>query len=187
MRKTFTALFVVLLAAAVGCGGGTSGTGGFTTGLERERTIETLTPSEIAGTCAKFSSRARETFSNDLVCPGLAAIGASAYPENEQVQACNEIETVCREDSNEDGGLQTCRLTNAVSGCRITVETLDRCLADFFDETENSLGRLSCGSEPDQEALDNASYILFKGFPRSESCELLSQQCPDFLDKLRED
>lgn len=186
LRLAFSLFCIGLLP---GCGGGSSGTGSYASGIDTTRTINTLDQKDINGICQRYEDYAKKLISSDQFCT-LAGILFSnldqSVPPNERIAQCEELKNQCVDSSKNPDPEDTepscpVALSAALQECGGTVGELDLCLNDEFIALDSFFNSLSCNvaADPNSIKAPQVSDI--------QSCAALEKKCPKLFQNKNED
>ncbi len=197
MRSFVRSFGIGLFAATmvVGCGGGSSATGAFTTGLEKTAPISSISAQGREQICSRASDWLHSATTRTEICTFFGVVfGDSEFLELSEesaagpaVPACYNFVDTCanapvEEEQDPDTSVQSCLLNTAESfaRCNASIAELDACLADSLAVYDSIFASVSC------EGAGNPGYVReqltsIENLTQSASCLSLKAQCPGLL------
>ncbi|MBX7145626.1 MAG: hypothetical protein K1X79_14335 [Oligoflexia bacterium] len=179
-------LLIVCLLSSIGCGGGSSSTGAWTSSLERGKLISTISSAERSQVCQEFTDWWMRRSTKVELCTFagvlLTTLLPIAFDETPQpdVQACNDIVNECVPQQGEGDSQVDCVLNDVekLQSCGATVDEMDACLDDSLQIIRQVVSSLSCDIAGNFEAV-KAQFESVANVPPSLACESLKVKCPD--------
>lgn len=150
-------VFIIMIAFLFpGCGGGSEGSGSFSTGLDTDRVILSMNDSDINQACSKYSKFLEKYFLDPRSCyvDGLSDTRLLGRGEYSQAK-CEEIVDECTADSSNNTSLEAlspCELQNLERRrCASTIEQYEACVSERAQKLEKFLSSLSCQNAGDEQ------------------------------------
>lgn len=176
-----------LIFAGSGCGGGSAGTGAYTSSLPKNTQIKSLSSDDLKELCRSLEAFVHDRFLQpEVACTAAAAEFTWYYPDASKTPEaqCQEADDKCRNQfdnflSNLDP-YQCPIVLDEPSQCTATVAEVEACFNDLFDYLETSLLSLTCSPMPPKETVDDILRSLdFLGpLPETPACNLVVRKCP---------
>lgn len=173
----------LLAMSFIGCGGGSSGTGVYSSGIETDRLLSTITEKDRMQICDRFAVFRERVLGTDFVCSffgiALASISETNPPS---VAECVALRDDCENSPDEIDPEDACPVstTTALASCGATIGELDRCLDEEVSALKSLKSQVQCSvisQFPDHPALQ--SYLDSLGMGLAPTCEQLQAKCPD--------
>ena len=191
VQNSFLEFTALLLLS--GCGGGTQGTGGFDSGFSESRLLRTLSPSERAQLCDRFTSFYRSVFVPDVLCPYVGvAVALDNDSQFSQSSACEIGTSLCRDKFDTllaDIPQASCPFSaNEPIDCDIKIGVVDKCLSDVADFFVSAFSDVQCSNLPDRTKYDDLNRLFEEDrevFPKTPACEEFKAKCADSNSKLK--
>lgn len=175
-----------MVVSLPGCGGGTSstsGSGGFTTGIDKAYELSGLTPKEVDQICAAGDRFLQKEFTTENLCQLLTVVQAAEQKPVQSEQACEAVVRECISSLGqyESESAPCNRAALSAVSCKATVSVFERCVDEMASEFEGFVSRAQC-SKPDASIKDD--YLAVFGavdsntIPQTPSCVELAGECP---------
>lgn len=183
---------VTLIIFAVGCGGGTQGTGAYETGLPNNKDITTLTQEEQQRICQTLDEYKRDIISPDNLCTYSAMVNTIEDKENEK--SCNSTKEICI--SSYDDIISQLDTSQLFTPCPVntsssivcdkvsTVALLEQCINEAIDYTSGNYFALQCkdvNNFSSLEQLDQYAFRTTDDVPQTPACINLKENCPNIF------
>lgn len=175
-----------------GCGGGSTGTGAFSGGIDQKKTIGTFTDAEVQQFCNRFKDFARDSLTPEKICTlsGIfqASFSSQFEPENstpqQQQQMCEVERASCLNDSEaSSAGEPECDISSSidVQQCRATAGELETCFNERIDALKILFDGISCDLLVNEGKAEQLAVEVQEA-QRTNACESIERQCPGIFD-----
>lgn len=195
LRRAILGSAVFLLG--VGCGGGSSGTGAFSGGVDEKRKISTFTEEDRADFCAHFEEFAKTYITPDFLCtfdgiietsftlgmesqnqtPASGEVGTSA---SDPRQLCLDTKANCLLDPDTNANANPkCTLAPLpeLQACGATAGQLEQCYQESVALVKVLGTKFTCDSVFDPAAATELQVAL-SSVQSTPTCDALEKQCP---------
>jgi hypothetical protein len=187
MAKTWR---FMVLAAVLGCGGGSSSGGGtFMTSVPGSAPINTLTPTQVQTLCTDLSNYQKTAVPASILCRpagiiagDLAAQGGAS--DSQATQACNDAVTQCEKDPSATSGTSGAMsgtmttMCNPPPTCTATVSEFGACITDIDATFKQFLAQF-----PTCAQVNSGTNLTPPADPAEpDSCKVVDMKCPSNTD-----
>ena len=171
-----------------GCGGGSSGTGAFSSGFNKTAPLGTLTSEQRTELCDKFQSFVKQKLLvPDVICPFAGVVvGIHDGQQNfltSPSALCEEVVPVCFDRFDEFAEAAPpldCPIKpDDLFQCAVPIGTLEQCINDMFDLVASVLSGLNCSlADKFTDANDFVDSLSFAP-PSTPACNEIRTKCPN--------
>ena len=196
MKPLARALLGIALGMAVGCGGGSSGTGVFSSGFETKKQLNGLSPGDSARLCQKVQRFFVRTIGDEGLCSffGLIAADFANLLEDESSEGpnpgavCRETRADCIRSARDfdNAAIDCSALNEKIAGCSATIEEYAACINDQGEQLEALFAGYSCSMAGEKSPLVKDGAQLLTAPPPTPACIILKAKCPAFFEDATE-
>lgn len=187
MRFKVLGILVIgaLCCAISGCGGGSSSTGAFTSGLGKTALISSVTEQDYRKLCKSVVRWMIDKSTLEGVCTLTGLFFGGFVVENgNPIEGCQVIVDECaKADSSQiEGNVESCIVSppEKLASCNRPISELDTCLNDYLVVLDDLFDTLTCSLAGDESAV-KAALDKFANVPPSATCALLQAECPNLF------
>ncbi len=183
---------IIAVCILFGCGGGSTGTGAFSGGIDQKKTIGTFTEAEVQQFCNRFTDFAKDSLTSEKICTltGIfeASLSSQFEPDPltppEQQQLCEVERASCLNDSEaSSAGVPECEISSSIGiqQCGATAGELEACLSERINALKILFDGISCDLLVNQAEVDQLQVELQQA-QRNNACDSIERQCPGIFD-----
>ncbi|MCI5065333.1 hypothetical protein MRY87_06380 [bacterium] len=205
-RKVLVLILVFLsLGAFTGCGGGSAGTGIYSSGLDTERPLKTLTDDEHVKLCRSIAEQTLRIVQEESFCTFFGVISETVFSggfqfgdemseetplessvEDDFSLLCEDVQSSCQEgfsdlvsQQSDEEIVMSCTVSPVpqLVGCDVSIGELERCIDQDINQFLAISSTFTCDDAGDLDRLETALSEL-QGVPRSPECLSIEQKCP---------